>query len=510
MEQPQTPQQPENMFISPQEFKEQAKQGSLSYLSLLPAEVTQMVGQYAYQGLENGITEIRQNYLANLATRDRFFNDEVFNRKIINDLMKRFGIPFILPWYFYIGLMLNTPASIRFAFAVRENFFIRNPEVLHETFEQLFNIFKDYLLHASLSYKEVIAYVRDYIKNIHLIITERFKSEYYDRLAYDIDSEKEIKQFVEAAILKIGQKYKKELQSSYSVPEIKIALDLGSWHARNWLTDVFDGNVKISASSLVICNQSASLLETALEKNDYNQIVFILKSILLSKNIEQLLQLCLKQKIEGKLGELLIAYVLHHEERELEKLSLSVPFSRVLVEEAIKKHYTNNQLLKLLEKLRINLEFARITPIGWGQSLQEFMVSGERASIGLPDVRAGRAQAIQRAEKIRAIGIDLLITAIKASQETLPVVKKLLELGADINGVDKEGVTILMYAIKNAHFNIVSFLLDQPSININACDNNGHNALSFVELLPESPERDVLVKRLKDMGAEQEGTCAIQ
>ena len=105
---------------------------------------------------------------------------------------------------------------------------------------------------------------------------------------------------------------------------------------------------------------------------------------------------------------------------------------------------------------------------------------------------------------------QFLMDSIKSPNTDVAIVRHLIRKYANYNQVDENGITLLMHTIRDARFDIAHLLLDQRNININACDSNGHNALSFAELLPESSERNALTKRLKEMGAQDEGVCAIQ
>jgi hypothetical protein len=122
-------------------------------------------------------------------------------------------------------------------------------------------------------------------------------------------------------------------------------------------------------------------------------------------------------------------------------------------------------------------------------------------------------------ERDRKTAIAFLVALIQSPRVDANFIKELLQVSITrkdskpdfvVNFADNEGITLLMHAIKVAHFDIVNIFLDDPHITINECDRNGHNALSFAQLLPESHERDVLIKRLNDMGAQDEGVCAIQ
>jgi ankyrin repeat protein len=69
-----------------------------------------------------------------------------------------------------------------------------------------------------------------------------------------------------------------------------------------------------------------------------------------------------------------------------------------------------------------------------------------------------------------------------------------------VNLQNAQGFTVLMYAAYNGHTAIVERLLAVPGINVNWRANNRSTALK-VALGSKSPNKDAIIKLLKDHGA---------
>ncbi len=68
-----------------------------------------------------------------------------------------------------------------------------------------------------------------------------------------------------------------------------------------------------------------------------------------------------------------------------------------------------------------------------------------------------------------------------------PIVRLLLDQGADINARDKDGQTALMKAVGNSHANVVTVLL-QRGANITANDGKGSNSVSMAIIKSDSKD----------------------
>jgi ankyrin repeat protein len=81
------------------------------------------------------------------------------------------------------------------------------------------------------------------------------------------------------------------------------------------------------------------------------------------------------------------------------------------------------------------------------------------------------------------------------------IVERLLAVpGINVNLQNAQGFTVLMYAAYNGHTAIVERLLAVPGINVNWRANNRSTALK-VALGSKSPNKDAIIKLLKDHGA---------
>ena len=89
----------------------------------------------------------------------------------------------------------------------------------------------------------------------------------------------------------------------------------------------------------------------------------------------------------------------------------------------------------------------------------------------------------------------LFINAAKAGK--LWKVKLFLSMGVNVNAVDGEGKTALMYAAKNGHTEVVKRLLKARDINVNAQDNEDVSALMFAVMNEHEDVVNLLVNKGK-------------
>ena len=87
----------------------------------------------------------------------------------------------------------------------------------------------------------------------------------------------------------------------------------------------------------------------------------------------------------------------------------------------------------------------------------------------------------------------------ESPQEYAEIVKKLLSLHADIDVQDWGGVTALMIAAGQDDEQIVGLLLAKNA-SLNIKDAEGHTALWYAQQ-SKSPNKDAIIKLLKDKGA---------
>lgn len=76
-------------------------------------------------------------------------------------------------------------------------------------------------------------------------------------------------------------------------------------------------------------------------------------------------------------------------------------------------------------------------------------------------------------------------------------VKNLLTNGLDVNIVDEDGRTPLMYAAFNGHAEIINFLIDKGAL-INACDSSGRTALMMASSGPYPAAVKILLDHQAD------------
>ena len=89
----------------------------------------------------------------------------------------------------------------------------------------------------------------------------------------------------------------------------------------------------------------------------------------------------------------------------------------------------------------------------------------------------------------------LFINAAKVGK--LWKVKLLLITGVDVNAIDGEGRTALMYAAQNGHTEVVEKLLKQKNINVNAQDNEDISALMYAAMNEHEDIVNLLINKGK-------------
>eukprot|EP00210_Caulerpa_lentillifera_P006974 g6669.t1 len=89
-------------------------------------------------------------------------------------------------------------------------------------------------------------------------------------------------------------------------------------------------------------------------------------------------------------------------------------------------------------------------------------------------------------------------------------VKLLVERGADITVQTTDGLTCLIIALKNRHFSVLSYLLEQEFCPINVIDEQGYSALHYTILLTDGSWTNALLRKGADMNAKtQDGESPV-
>lgn len=530
------PPAPKKIEISKEQFKGEAERRA-SYLALLPPDVKHMVEGYAYQGLENAIVAIRQQYLSDPSTKDAFLNSEHLNTRIINDLSIRF------PEYkqFMIAIMLNTPASLGLSFGLDRQIFVinvdrygRNWDLWKNYYERFFNmmyvsqeVIQKYLQNGAMDYQEAITYINNFLNNLYQIHIQ------FQRQSYSENLQKKFNDYyqsiVSSLVVSLLDKFEKEL-SVQKMPELKVILDLDSSLVRKLLKAHTPLNNPIiaryikknkfwsSANGLAafqkqLIEEWTIVLLNALKNQDATKIGLLLGSVGTSK---ESLNPLFKEYFNAQIKTPLINYLFNVEniaglKNNFPGSQLSDLLSDLLINAIHNERSTPEKILQWMNAARIDLDFKAAMPLK--EDLAGALAARGSTSQGGYYVMHGSGiiNQYERALEMQKYGIELLLAVASSARMNGEVLQYLLNHGADANGADKDGITILMHAIKNKHFDMAAALLNQPGINVNACDRNGwETALSNAQMLPASEQKEILIATLKERGAKEEGTCAIQ
>ncbi len=537
----QPPQRPtDKMQISPQQFQEEAKQGSSSYLSLLPADVARITKQYAYQGLENAITILREKYLADPAARDAFLNNQLNAAIIIDYLAQRF------PEYdknrFLIAVMLNTPASFGLALNLSENIIdhAKRQENIKRLYTRFFNTIHDtenilqrYLQNAGINYQQAISYLQDFLSRLYF-----WKNEIaicFD----DKDFSYTLNLIRYAALATIIDRFESELAAEGQMSELRVILDSAA----------SVGDLLLASEQDLTKNL---LIQRYVKKNNYwskangikafkKQLIQAWRALLLdafrSANDEKIVKLlrAVYNQLESP-SPYFKEYFLTHIISPLTDYFLRLP-SNVLTQryqdiqwlfhyerelgdlisiEVIKKATNAEQIITWLNYIDLPLNFTMPTDmeleeVRWLRDFPFLKWMPDMAGVNSCPIRPlTPEEKFERAEKIKNRSVRFLLAVVQSPFANAQALENLIARGADINGADEQGVTILMHAIKNQRFDMANALLNNANINVNTCDNIGHNVLSYAQFLPASQEKDILIATLKERGAKEPGICVIQ
>lgn len=312
------------------------------------------------------------------------------------------------------------------------------------------------------------------------------------------------------------EKFKDTFEKNNVIPYIKVLVDIGGVEAQNWIKRIIDiyldseyrgenerflrvlllqryseqelallGSRKeiIQALRTAVCDSLAILLLQALNKNDHERIKFLVLSIFSVEFPEETFEECFAQKLKGQLGQLLVEYLVTNDNAKPFKhtfypTDMVVPLWDYAINNT---NATPHKIITLLSCIILD----------WMAHEELYYRNSYR---------------LVRQRKMRN---KFFFDAVQSPYADVSVIQN-LGLNVDYNTADDEGVTVLMHAIQNGHFDIANLLLTIQDININACDSNGHNALSFARLLPQSKERDALIATLIERGAQEELTCVLQ
>lgn len=102
------------------------------------------------------------------------------------------------------------------------------------------------------------------------------------------------------------------------------------------------------------------------------------------------------------------------------------------------------------------------------------------------------------ATKVRAkrrIGSDFMHAVLKPDNEK---VKQILR-PVDVNQKDGIGWAAIHYAARDLNVELVKILLEQPGIDIDATNGNGHTALQIIERKTPNTEQAEQCKKLKEL-----------
>ena len=516
MEKPPTPgnKPGEEIKISPQELTQEARRAE-SYLSLLPGDIIRMVQEYT--SITQAIQAIResdyfkqlQKRITDLLTYPNHYWDQNVQKdreeieakitKIIRNLLIKYESQGFDE--FMIALMLNVYPSFSMVFLSPPSYIkekwaelnqLERQEILTKQYLDLprvFSILKKYINESTSNYQSLIEYVKDFIANYERTqrdIYTYFKLTQYGRIKREAEERK--------IFIILLDMFENELKKRGQLPELKIILDAEQYYFIKEL----------------LCSSPSDLLKNPL-------LVRYLRNRNLSNTTSNALQF--QQEFTHSWFDTFLKYL------ETNNVKAAWMFNTESI------YNCPNALLRtlLIEKAGIKLfRYSETYPLFLYDSFDDNLYVDLLEYLFKHDKQATANLILNKRIKIliksklnvdpsysirqkeaKEYGMRLLIALIQSPVVDANFFKELLDCVSIFNSADSEGVTVLMHIIQSGRYDVANFLLQQPDININACDDNGHNALSFAQLFPESDQKETLIATLESMGVE-EGTCIIQ
>lgn len=469
--------------LAPQELGELLRKEG-TYFGLLPADLKREILQYALRQstLLQAVEFLRAEYALKKVTALKFLNDLEFNTELIKRLADQFNESELM-----VAFALNTDGSFKWIKNNSKNILAQQPNLFGTLddykyfWNEAFKLIEKYLssqVKVGSDYKHTIEYMGRFFFHMQTLEYHLVGSFYRN-----ID-----RPFFEKLVTLIAKRFYAELKKNYSIPELQITTDLATtdpdmdiydlrkWYRsllflsdnelleNEWIKNYLKENYpKTSIKRALadfrnkVCEHFAIALLNALKANKHNQIDFLV-TYLNSSSLDDRMRTCLAEKFKTTFGDAYVSYLdtlLMPAKNSKEMSSIKLDFENFFPD-LVKQNRDNKSLAR---KLKLN---------------------------------------------------QTLLSAIQLSNVPLEEINNLIKEGADINGSDDEGVTILMHAIKNKHIGVIRVLCEQQSINVNACDQFGHNALWYVTNLETDMATRVMIMQLLQNAGAKEETCVTQ
>lgn len=456
MEQPPQPSgQPEQkMQISPAEFAQEGNRKE-SYLKLLPVDLRKEVAQKAFlndfEKLDFAIAEIKTSAENNPEEKNRLLTDAKYNQQLIDQLSQAYRIS-----QEEVAFMLNTPESIKILNRLEGYFKHGYYRSLQDIANTILEHYLKPLLGADWGMRQqntmkAIQYLKRFLTHPLFRESRIYQLEEY---LHHIDS------------IAHGE-------TRFTTQFITCMPDIGR--------DPNDPLRNFDRFFLNRLHVFSRLLSYAIQLQNPLSLAWITEKIKMYNKFEP----------EPEKAPLLLANFLTYP-----------------LENAFNKRDTAS-ILFLLQAMRdTRIQKESFTKIFNNSDLIDTLVEyvlGKSDLLVLERIKELTTETI-----FRNILNKLLKSMLFRQTLTQALMQKLLELGIDCNALYDDSYP-LINAIETGNPAMVRLIIDIPGINVNICTSGGYNALWYVNNTKmDWPARQEINDLLKNAGATEEGSCAVQ
>ena len=472
---------------------EAASKEAATYFSLLPADVRNIVfnfltnvqGDTDFDRLDNAIANLRNFMEADPPLKEKLLNDAEFNEQLIKMVAERFGIH-----QSEVALMLNTPASLNFLKNLTE--WVPKPKVGLYGFGRWWDSqwWRSVMYYAIKSDKErQMVELKSYglLKDRFFNYLNQMRDQCWKKRAGMAMPAKRVPGCLQEAIRYV-KRYAMhplfaEIFESDDLYLILVAIDSIA-HGLDDFRKRYDGNEDAS-QPYRNAQTTQDYINIAIALNDQRSLEWVKDmlqnpgestgDIVLRKFFERL-DSAFKEKNKTNIDFML-------------QVLLTIP-------ERVKKNF-NKEFIEAYDRYTPVVKFEDFLNdiIAYLESTQDYKALEILSSL-IDD------------QITKKIITSMLIRAPFNEPATEPFIKKLITLGADINGKDDNGSTVLINAVVQGKPDLVRILLQISGIDVNAYDNYGNNALWYAQNASMNlAVRQEIIDLLKSAGAQEREVC---
>lgn len=481
------------MQISPAEFVQESKRKE-SYLAVLPEEIKIMVVQQAYpamfEQLDFEIAKIKTS-----ENKDRLQHDKVYNQEVITSLSLKYNIPAT-----EVAFMLDTPISLDLMANMEK-------KVTYKSYFEPGKEFTD----SYYGYKVLLMNIEDYLKpllrasipaqkeaNKQIVI--KYLNRFINHPHYSYIGKKDTYEYP------FDQSYYQFVRDLYAIVYDRSDFTFPDFHYETRHVD---------QDEAVDLNKR---LEIALELDKSEQW------------LSEWTQIFQKERFWSLFAKSLMTYMAKHDDKKVNTLvniliankeKIKVYLRAFLKDQPIYSVKTPTYI-ELLESFQNYIESTGNYALF--DKLKEFLDSESVALIAQNLLIASLSKQTLTSAQLKqfiSYGADVhkeivkekaqqFITNLTNATISLETLNLLISLGADINKPNQKNDYLLIKAIKSKQPTFVRMVLDAPGIKVDICQ-DGYSPIWYAQNVDmDTATRTAIIDMLKEKGATQEASCAIQ